>query len=347
MKERSYLFDNIKAFLVFSMVLAHFLKQNPDFSLDTPGGAVYFMIFTYIMQGFFLISGYFSKNLEKSQNGAVKNLLLPYVLMVAIVSFISYGITGNFRGDLIEPSFALWFLFAMFVFRLTLKGLVEIPGLLYISMALYLIAGQIPFLDDRFTGSRICCFLMFFVIGYYLQEKQIAWLRRVNHGFMTLIIIGLVGAGVLISVFDMMQTNLLFLEQPYADFGLTWYQGMGIRIFLALYFFAVMIVIINLMPDRKLFFSEIGQRTMTVYLLHIPFRYAMKYTDLSGSGGIDSYVIALVLAIAVTWLFSRKPVFDAYGWVIDKAYMPIDFVWQKMKKQANAVKKKIEENKEG
>lgn len=337
-KERSYLFDNIKAFLIFSVVLAHFLKQNPDFSLNSPGGAIYFMIFTYIMQGFFLISGYFSKNLEKSQNGAVKNLLLPYVIMVFLVSIISYFITGNFRGDLIEPSFALWFLFAMFVFRLTLKGLVNIPGLLFFSIVLYLIAGQIPFLDERFTGSRICCFLMFFVIGYYLQEKQIKWIRRVNHGFMTLIIIALVGCGVLISYFDMMQLSLLFLEKPYEDFGLTWYEGMGIRAFLAIYFLLVMIVLVNLMPDRKLWFSVIGQRTMTVYLLHIPVRYAMKYTPMSGSGGVDSYVIAVAAAVIVVWLFSRKPVMDGYNWIIDKAYIPIDFAWQRLKRLAESVR---------
>ena len=80
MDKRSYLFDNIKVILMFSVVIAHFMRVSGFFRTDSLAGFVYIVSFGFIMQGFLFVSGYFSKNVDKCRNNAVKTFLLPYVV---------------------------------------------------------------------------------------------------------------------------------------------------------------------------------------------------------------------------------------------------------------------------
>lgn len=330
MEERNYLFDNIKAFLIFSTAFAHFLKQMPGFDGNTVAGYIYIAVFSYIMQGFFLVSGFFSRNLDKCRQTAVKNFLVPYVLFILVTNWVFIAIRGYGRGDFIIPSFALWFLFAMFVYKFALKTLVKIPYVLPLSAVLYLVAGMLP-LNDAWTSSRICCFLMFFLAGYKLEWKHFKAVRKVPKVYIFILLGVLVLFSICVGHFGLFDEGMLYLKKPYAKYGFGFAEGMFWRLVIALAFAGWMIVFISLMPEKKTFMSDIGRKTITVYLLHIWIRYMFMYTGLIGSGGIDSYIIALFAAIACTWLFSRNPVFKAYNWVIDKIYWPIDFAWKKLR----------------
>ena len=65
MDKRSCLFDNIKVILMFSVVIAHFMRVSGFFRTDSLAGFVYIVSFGFIMQGFLFVSGYFSKNVDK------------------------------------------------------------------------------------------------------------------------------------------------------------------------------------------------------------------------------------------------------------------------------------------
>lgn len=55
-KERDYLWDNIKAFLILTVVVGHFL---PALAFDTAlGEMVTFWIFTFHMPAFIFVSGF-------------------------------------------------------------------------------------------------------------------------------------------------------------------------------------------------------------------------------------------------------------------------------------------------
>lgn len=334
MEERNYLFDNIKAFLIFSTAFAHFLKQMPGFDGDTGAGFIYIAVFSYIMQGFFLISGFFSKNLDKCRQTAVKNFLVPYIIFIYLTNWVFIAIRGTGRGDIITPSFALWFLFAMFVYKFALKTLVKIPYILPICAVLYFVSGVFPELDDTWTSSRICCFLLFFMAGYKMEWKHFNAIRRIPKAYIYILLGFLIVFSVCVGYFELFNEGLLYLKKPYENYGLECIEGMIWRLVIAFIFSGWMVVFVNLMPEKKTFLSDIGRKTITVYLLHIWVRYLFMYTNLIGSGGIDSYVIALATAVACTWLFSRDPVFKAYNWALDKIYWPIDFIWKKIRKIA-------------
>lgn len=336
-KERNYLFDNIKAFLITSTVFAHLLKQSPTFEMGTFEGYLYFMIFSYIMQGFILLSGYFSKNTLKCRNTAVKNFLVPYIFFQALVSLISIGITGEPREGFIEPSFALWFLFAMFVFRGTIDWTSKIPHVVPIAFVLYFVSGILS-LDDRWTAARIGSFFLFYIIGYSLKEDTFEKIRNIEKRYIISLLVLLAAVSWIICYFELFPVDLLYCKKPYENYGLGILEGMICRLIICILFFGWMCVFVNLFPKRRTLYSDIGRKTITVYLLHIGVRYLFMYTDISGDGGVPSFLIAIAATIIAVWLFSRDTVFREYNRLIDMLYVPINFAWQKIKCLKNILK---------
>ena len=74
MRERDYLFDNIKFFLIFLVVFAHLLEPKLG---DSTVKAAYNVIYSFHMPVFIFVMGYFAKfNPAK----ILKSIVLPYVL---------------------------------------------------------------------------------------------------------------------------------------------------------------------------------------------------------------------------------------------------------------------------
>ncbi|HVI39092.1 MAG TPA: acyltransferase family protein, partial [Anaerovoracaceae bacterium] len=178
-EQRNYLFDNIKAILIFSVVIAHYFRMSGSFALPTFGGVAYVVSFSYIMQGFLFVSGYFSRNLDKCRTTAFQAFLFPYIILMPIMFCIRYLIFGRAHLDYTLPTMALWYLLTLFVYRFFLKDLVKIKKILPISVIVSLVAGFIPFLDSTLSLGRTFSFLPFFLLGYYFKEEWIEKLRRI------------------------------------------------------------------------------------------------------------------------------------------------------------------------
>lgn len=324
-EERDYTFDNIKAFLIASTVFAHLLKQSPTFTLNSPCGYIYFIIFSFIMEGFFLISGYFSGNTVKCRNTAVKNFLLPYIFFTLLVSGISLLICGRPRGDLIVTSFALWFMLAMFVFRVTVDLASKFKYILPAAFLLYFLAGCLP-LDNTLAGARICHFFLFYIIGYKMKPRHFEKIRSIRKVYTVILGVLLAAASVAIVRLRLFPMGMLYMRDSYESRGLTFPEGWLISLVILILFFGWFAVIVNLMPAGKTFFSDIGRKTITIYLLHIGVRYLFMYTPAAGPGGITSFLIALLTTIVILWLFSREPVYKAYNLLVDLMYKPIELL---------------------
>ena len=62
MKERDYLFDNYKAFLIVLVVVGHFIEVASDDNVMME--TMKWIIFSFHMPAFVFISGYFSKKTQ-------------------------------------------------------------------------------------------------------------------------------------------------------------------------------------------------------------------------------------------------------------------------------------------
>ncbi len=110
---RIYLWDNLKFFLILSVVLGHFVVQHlasPDFK------SLFLFIYSFHMPLFIFISGAFHKN---TKIGHKVFAFLSMGFLYKIVIFIIRTITDkNPKFDLFTEGGAPWYMFAMAAFIL-------------------------------------------------------------------------------------------------------------------------------------------------------------------------------------------------------------------------------------
>ena len=173
-KERDYFFDNLKAVLIFLVVLGHFLLPIHG---DNPLVVVKRLIYIFHMPLFVFVSGYFAKKIYKNGQYNFKKILYlikAYVLFVIAIQIV-YAICGF--EDFVEINFfsqsgAPWYLFAMIVWYLTIPLIRRCRPLpvIIVNIGLALVAGYFKNVGDFLCLSRILVFGPFFYIGYYMEQ---------------------------------------------------------------------------------------------------------------------------------------------------------------------------------
>ena len=113
-KIRMWKLDNIKAILIFLVVLGHL------FELRNQGFINFFVILIYFfhMPAFVFCSGYFSR--PRNKKAIVKFLLLYLVIQTLYYLFYNYCLGKNRELTYCTPYRTLWFLIALFVWNVLL-----------------------------------------------------------------------------------------------------------------------------------------------------------------------------------------------------------------------------------
>ncbi len=322
-KERNYLFDNIKAILICSVVIAHYYKMSGSFAPGTFGGVVYTVSFSYIMQGFLFVSGYFSKNPDQCRATAFQSFLFPYLILMPVMCGVRYLNFGSANLDFTMPTMALWYLLTLFFYRFMLKNLIRLQNILPLSIAVSLASGFVPFLDSSLSLGRTFSFLPFFLMGFYFKEEWIGKIRIIPKVYGLSLLVVLLGVCTFAAFSGIVPLAALYMKAPYADTGLSWFEGIIVRFAILLLSIAWIFVIVNLAPQRRSFLTGIGRNTMTVYVMHIIVRYVLQYYGSLFGQDIISYLFLTAAAVVSLWIFSRPAVAFCYQAVMDMLYQRI------------------------
>ncbi|MCX0356287.1 acyltransferase family protein, partial [Clostridium perfringens] len=186
-QNRNYLIDNSKGLLIFLVVLGHSLEFiRKDYEVAR---LLYVFIYEFHMPVFVFISGYLSKNVEKGRRNAVRNFLTPFLLFNIIWNLITLVGPLFLRGKFTElpseqafsfftPGWALWYIFAMFLWKILLPDLLKFKNIFILSV----IAGIFVKLSGEFGSymalSRTITFAPFFLAGYYSSEEKLKRFRK-------------------------------------------------------------------------------------------------------------------------------------------------------------------------
>ena len=164
--ERDYFFDNVKAVLIFLVVLGHFLLPIHEEGILV---LIKRLIYVFHMPLFVFVSGYFSKRIYKDGRFNFKKILYlikAYIVFVIAIQAV-YAISG-FRSfseiDFFSQSGAPWYLFAMIVWYLMIpfvRNLKPVP-VIAVNIVLALVAGYFKNVGDFLCLSRILVFGLFF-----------------------------------------------------------------------------------------------------------------------------------------------------------------------------------------
>ena len=327
MKERVYLFDNLKAILIFLVVFAHFLsgvKNNFDivYSLHT-------FIYAFHMPCFLFVSGYFSK--QVAIDGKYKRTkIINYALIYLIVQIFLCIFTKS-PIEIFIPKLAMWYLLVMIMAHLCIPYISMLkPKFVFItSIVLGLLActDTIKFLSI----SRFLVFMPFFLLGYYLELDKIKKLFKKKYVVLSVIsLIALLGF-IHFSGLKRGLIQLFYGVISYKDLTLdNMFVGIAVRMMYYLMAFYLIFAVLVLIPKGKNKFTKIGERTLQIYILHIPFVYVFLGTDNLITNGYNfdncvnspvELIVLLVLIFLFTLFLSLKFFSKPFDMIMKKDFM--------------------------
>ncbi len=305
---RDYLFDNYKVLLILLVVVGHFI--GPSVGCNNFLRILKWIIVSFHMPAFIFISGYFSKK-ELPILKIIQRFAIPYVAYEIIYylwyTFVTHKATGL---HLLKPKFTLWYLLALFLWRIVTPYIKKIPYHMLLVFLAGILIGFSNMEDNFLTIPRALVFYPFYLAGTSFDRTMLTKWRTSRGKWIALICIVLVTA--LLCFIGMkriapMQVfygryNYVFMKQGMLE-GVLW------RILMYFIGFAMTFSFMILLPEKQLPVSYIGTRTMAIYLFHgLTYTYLEQCTKLLESrNNFFETILLLTFCAALTWFFSLKP----------------------------------------
>ena len=182
-EQRDPFLDNAKYLTIVLVAIGHVWDPLRDDS--RMAGALYFVLYAFHMPAFIIVSGYLSRSFEgkpRQIKRLVTGVLVPYVVFQTIYTLFMRWASDNPDREFHfqEPGFALWFLVALFLWRLTTPLWKSMRWPVPVALAVAVAAGVTPSINSDLNLMRVAAFLPYFVLGLQLRPEhfQIVTRRR-------------------------------------------------------------------------------------------------------------------------------------------------------------------------
>ncbi|HEU4808673.1 MAG TPA: acyltransferase family protein [Homoserinimonas sp.] len=319
-RKRVPVWDNARFLCVTLVVVGHGIQRityDDDYAL-----IVYLFIYAFHMPAFAMISGYFSRPGPPSSRQMKKvltDILLPYFIMETIWTLVQFLVEGKREFNPSQPSWTLWFLLALGIFRLVLPYLALLRLPLLWALVFSVGVGYLSNVDSTFSLSRAIGILPFFVLGWKLKEWGLVdkWRFAENQTWWVRAAALAVFAGWLAVVWVFIDTwrtidlrFWFFYDDSYVGLGEdAWYAGL-IRLGLILLAILLSAAFFVLVPRSKTWLTPFGQATMYIYLLHSFLLYPLRETGvLRGDHPTFPWLGGMiVLCVLISFLLASRPV---------------------------------------
>ena len=162
------LFDNVKLLLMILVIIVHTLYNSyGHYGMEL----IRFYGTCFTMPLFTFISGYLSKP-EVAFRKNVRQLLIPCLVFTIVNDWVMWKVNPDYVFSWRIVGFAMWYLWVLFFYRISLKWLVRIPGILFVSFLFSWAIGFLPVGNHNFNVHRLFTFLPWFLLGYYLSQSE-------------------------------------------------------------------------------------------------------------------------------------------------------------------------------
>jgi fucose 4-O-acetylase-like acetyltransferase len=328
-KKRVPFWDNARFACIALVVIGHGIQRLTGDSNNAY--VLYLFIYAFHMPAFAMISGYFSKADPPNRGQMMKvltDILLPYAVMEIIWSVVQTIVEGKNGFNPSQPSWTLWFLLALGLFRLTLPYLVLLRWPMLWAVLFSVSVGYFDNIDSTFSMSRAIGILPFFLLGWKMKqwglvdkwrivEKQTWWVRAA-----AIAVLGGWLAVIWVYIQRWREIELhrwFFYDDSYAGIGGDqWWAGL-VRLGLIALTTVLCAAFFVLIPRRQTWMTAFGQSTMYVYLLHSFVLYPLRETGvLTGEHSSAMWLLSMVLAcIAITIALSSPFVRTVFRPVVE------------------------------
>lgn len=306
--QRNAYFDNARLLLIFLVVFGHMIQPFTDGSRGM--STLYLWIYTFHMPAFIFLAGFFAKGSgnKKYVTNLAKKLLLPYIIFQIIYTgyYFLIGKEG-WQAGMFYPHWALWFLFSLFSWHILLTWFKKIPALpgVSISICIGLIVGYFGEVGHTFSLSRTFVFFPFFLSGYWLTKEHVLFLK---HKSVKIISVGtMTAAAIAIYIAPDFNSGWLLASKSYGDLGMP-ELGVFARLFVYATAAVMTVSVLAWIPKTNGRLTQLGARTLYVYLLHGFFIQFFRQANWFGiNNPVDLIGLAVISGVIVLAL-SCKPI---------------------------------------
>jgi len=326
---RDTYWDNLKALLIFLVVIGHFL-----FPIRFDGGrsvsAVCYYIYLFHMPAFIFVSGVFSRSyLKKQDYNRLAGFLVIYMGFVISLWGITRLMTAsNDKIDFFTNNSPAWYLLTLCTMYLLLPALSRFRAgfILPVVLMTGLVIGLENSAGKFLSLSRTFVFMPFFMAGYFFDMNQVKDVNRRKKAAALFILLAIML--ILFFRFDSFRPYLsvVYGDRSYKKLGFSSVQGLTIRFVWYLIAAAMLISVLWVVPHRKLPVTYIGSRTIGIYVCHRLIRELFTgiglYHIYSTLPGEINLLMHLCISAVVVLICSHKMIdrffqtiliFDYYG----------------------------------
>lgn len=313
----SYLIDNFKVLLIFLVVFNHIIAFNLV-KVDMVVRYIWYAITIFHMPAFIFVSGYLSKKPQNVMKN-VKNLMIPYVLGYTLTWYAQIWLGNSAKYEILRPTgTVMWYLLALFIYRLTIEALGKIRFVVPLSIIFALWAGTRAEFSTFLSASRIVVFFPFFVAGYLWKSEYITAVRKFKGKWVLIPISGVLLWGIPnYMITNNMAVSIFRGNHSYKICGLTDPEGMVIRLLMYLVSFIIIYTLLALLPDIKLPTTYIGRHTMGIYFFHYPIMIVMNGLYLLLIPEMNSVWVLLGVSFVFVLILGSLPVDLLYTGVLN------------------------------
>lgn len=309
MPSRDPWLDNAKTTLVTLVVVGHAWTLLPETALDRH---LYDFLYAWHIPAFVLVTGYLSRGFDWSRPRLwqlVRTVAVPYVIFECAFALFRVYVGGEKLEDLfLDPHWPLWYLPALFMWRLMTPIFRTLPGGLALAVVISLAAGV--WVGDTFDLARVLGLLPFFVLGLKATPERLELLRS---WWVVVAAVGIMGGIVAVtwSIDTWASTEWLYYRAMYVELTTSDAEAVAIRAAVLMIGLLGALAFLALMPRTGGWYSRMGAATLVVYLFHGFAVKGVEYTAFPGWADVHpvpGLVITTAAALALAMLLAWHPV---------------------------------------
>ena len=322
-RERDYWYDNIKAFLIITVVIGHFASGGTGGGFGGETALLLMLkkfIYVFHMPVFMIVTGRFSKSRINNNDWpkVISKVIVPYIicqtLMLLVCSFMKDDIMSK-NFSYLNPMYGMWYMLNAGVYTMFTARFKKFKWLFPVSLAAAILVGfGFSILYGGF--HRMVCYYPFFLFGYYTANVKFDFCKK--PWFRVLAALAFVAVAVYIfyrgkyvnySLLSMNKTYWYIARATHSNAYRVCFNAVGRYIMAFLFFF----IILGIIPTKKTFFSHLGKYSIYIYVLHLYIVIILR--DLDSEYQLlkhlnEKWEIALFLlaTVVLSFILVSKPV---------------------------------------
>lgn len=306
--ERDHYWDNVKGFLILSVVAGHLLGRY--IGVYDTFLWIYDLINNYHMPLFIFISGLFAHKAHSSPEKRAGKMMLYYVVIQTVNFAVLHLFDCNTAAPLTYavPGYTFWYLMFMAVCIMLTHAMDKVPPRIWLPVVfvIALLSGFDNGMTSTWSAARIFCFLPLFSLGYYVEEQKLLNWVHSKKGRLLFVPLAAAACVLLYIIHRQFPVETFYGSTAYAViYPYTPFYGMIDRMVFFVTAGLVSLGIMAIMPQKKGALSFIGENTLQIYLTHgmvleVVWEQLLAYGTLSSNGKLDAIYKELIMLAAIT-----------------------------------------------